>query len=473
MDIYDPQFRELLSAFQDGELDAAQAEEIAELIASDPEAREMFEQYERLRAVSTLALCPTDEELGNHIKGRTPSDVLPAMEAHLGQCIECRTTMKRVATLRGTPAPQPSPPPAVSPQPVPVAAAIAATPAPEGAAAIVRKCTHCGKSIDLTEAYAGETVKCPSCGEEVPPGIGETIQETERVERSELSLTAIGWVVSLIIHLSLILGAGGMMVGYGPGSGDEGMDIGIVGDEGTEIEEGDSKLQKISTSKAQLKTIQEQPTQINPIQAVGSGTSTGKEAILALDMGAGGGGGVAGGDWSAFSAASGGAGGGGASFFGLEARGRNFVFVVDYSGSMDGPRLQAAKTELIRSISALKRNMKFLIIFYDHEYVVMPGGELMKATEATKRRLFAWVDAIRSAGGTDPSAAMKVALAARPDAIWLLSDGEFDRSTIDVIRQVNPGGRTQIHTVAFQSKEGERLLRRIAEQNRGQYRFVP
>ena len=440
----------------------------------------MFEQYERLRTVSMLALCPTDEELANHIRGRTPAEALAATEAHLGQCVECRTTAKRVATIRGASQPQPQPAPApvesAAPAPaVPASAAVAvtATPAPDGGAAIVRKCSHCGNSIELAEAYAGETVKCPACDEEVPPGIGETIKETEHAERSELTLTALGWAVSLAIHLSLLLGAGGMMVGYGTGEGDEGMDIGIVGDEGTEIEQGDSKLQKISTAKAQLKTIQEQPTQINPIQAVGSGTSTGKEAILALDMGAGGGGGVAGGDWSAFSAASGGAGGGGASFFGLEARGRNFVFVVDYSGSMDGPRLQAAKTELIRSISALKRNMKFLIIFYDHEYVVMPGGELMKASEATKRRLFAWVDGIRSQGGTDPSAAMKVALAARPDAIWLLSDGEFDRSAIDVIRLANPGGRTQIHAVAFQSKEGERLLRRIAEQNRGEYRFVP
>ena len=103
----------------------------------------------------------------------------------------------------------------------------------------------------------------------------------------------------------------------------------------------------------------------------------------------------------------------------------------------------------------------------------MPGGQLMEATETNKRRLFDWVDGIRSGGGTDPSAAVKVALAATPDAIWLLTDSGFDRSTIDVIRQANPGRRARIHTVAFQGKEGEGLLKRIAEENGGQYRFVP
>ena len=53
-----------------------------------------------------------------------------------------------------------------------------------------------------------------------------------------------------------------------------------------------------------------------------------------------------------------------------------------------------------------------------------------------------------------------------------VSDGLFDESAADVIRTANPGRRVRIHTIAFYDNEGEAVLRRIAEENRGKYRFV-
>jgi len=61
----------------------------------------------------------------------------------------------------------------------------------------------------------------------------------------------------------------------------------------------------------------------------------------------------------------------------------------------------------------------------------------------------------------------------QPDAIWLLSDGLFPPAAADLIRNENPNAHTQIHTIAFYDNQGEPLLRRIAEENRGRYRFVP
>lgn len=176
------------------------------------------------------------------------------------------------------------------------------------------------------------------------------------------------------------------------------------------------------------------------------------------------------GDWSSLETVGGGASAG-ASFFRLEARGREFVYVVDRSGSMSGDKLRAAKNELIRSVSSLKRAMRFFIIFYDTH--PMPSRGLVKATESNKRRCFAWVGEVRSGGGTDPTGAMRIALSLRPDAVWLLSDGIFSVRACDEIRVANPGARVQIHTVAFYDKAGERVLMRIAEENRGRYRFVP
>ena len=179
------------------------------------------------------------------------------------------------------------------------------------------------------------------------------------------------------------------------------------------------------------------------------------------------------GDWGSFAASGGGRGGGGASFFGLEARGKDFVYVVDYSGSMSRDKLVAAKAELIRSLSALRRNMRYYIVFYNHAHLPMPGGKLVKATEQNKRVSFAWVEQVRANGGTDPRKAMRLALSLEPDAIWLLSDGLFARQAADEIRAANPGARVQVHSIGFFSNAGEPVLRRIAEENRGAYRFVP
>ncbi len=405
MDIYDPQFRERLSRFEDGELDAADAAEIERLVASNPEARGMLAEYERLRELAARASCPEAAALAAAVKGAAG----PEIEAHLSECDACRQAVQWTAETQG-----------------------AAPAEPETA-------PHAPKRSE---------------------------------EASDLKVTAAAWGISLLIHLCLLIGVGGWVVGRSSGEGAGGLEVGVVSENDASIQPGDAKLPKLKTAPASLTPVQTQPQKIQPIQAIDAGASAGREAIIALDVGGGAAAQAAGGDWSAFSAAGGG-GGGSASFFGLQARGKNFVYVVDHSGSMDGPRLLAAKSELIRSISALKRNMSFLVIFFDDQFEVMPGGRLVKATEANKRRYFGWIDRIESGGGTDPAAAMQTALALKPDAIWLLTDGEFDPEACDAIRQANPGARVQIHTIGFQSREGEPLLKRIARENRGQYRFVP
>ncbi len=177
-------------------------------------------------------------------------------------------------------------------------------------------------------------------------------------------------------------------------------------------------------------------------------------------------------DWTAFAAGAGGTGGGAATFFGLEARGRRFVFVVDRSGSMRGEKIDAAKAELLRAIRGLDRGAKFFTIFFSDADMPMPARDLVRATEASKRRHFTWVSGISAAGGTDPTAAMIRALSLKPDAVWLLSDGIFEASAADAIARANPGRTVQIHTIAFYSREGEAVLKRIAKGNRGRYRFV-
>ncbi len=56
----------------------------------------------------------------------------------------------------------------------------------------------------------------------------------------------------------------------------------------------------------------------------------------------------------------GGAGGGGAKFFGVEARGSRFIFIVDVSGSMEGGKIVTLRSELTKSIDGLAENSLFI-----------------------------------------------------------------------------------------------------------------
>jgi hypothetical protein len=74
-------------------------------------------------------------------------------------------------------------------------------------------------------------------------------------------------------------------------------------------------------------------------------------------------------------------------------------------------------------------------------------------------------------GGTNPASALTFALNLTPETIFLLSDGEIDSKILSLLRQQN-SQQTQIHTVGFLDRSGEALLKQIAADHRGEYRFI-
>lgn len=160
-------------------------------------------------------------------------------------------------------------------------------------------------------------------------------------------------------------------------------------------------------------------------------------------------------------------------FFGVKGLGTRFVYVVDRSGSMTGDRFTAACTELKKSIRSLKPGMAFHVIFYDSDYEVMPGTPLTPVTTESVNKAIGWIDQQTPRGGTQPDEAMVRALELEPHTIWLLTDGQFSDQITARIDAANPGRRTSISTVAFHDQSAEELLKRIAKDNRGDYRFVP
>jgi hypothetical protein len=163
----------------------------------------------------------------------------------------------------------------------------------------------------------------------------------------------------------------------------------------------------------------------------------------------------------------------GPSFFGSRGKGTKFIYVVDKSGSMMNGRLEAACEELKKSLRSLRTGMSFHVIFYDSTHEEMPGNSLQPVTSTSIDSALRWISRQHPSGGTYPGRAMEIALALKPHTVWLLTDGIFAENVADQIAAANPGQQVSVNTIAFHDASGEAVMKRIAAENRGDYRFVP
>ena len=176
--------------------------------------------------------------------------------------------------------------------------------------------------------------------------------------------------------------------------------------------------------------------------------------------------------------------GAGASFFGLNATGRRFAYVVDMSGSMaSGGLWTAAEAELLRSLRALPDYVEFKIALYSTDFLVPPfQTRWLRARSDRIRRIEQWLEGIRATGGTNPVPAFEYLLDARdppPDTIFFLTDGEITPpETTFIIRLCNDRGTNSIpvNCVAFGGKasgnDGKAVLEQIASRTGGQLQVV-
>jgi Mg-chelatase subunit ChlD len=170
-------------------------------------------------------------------------------------------------------------------------------------------------------------------------------------------------------------------------------------------------------------------------------------------------------------------------FFGLEAQGNKFVYVLDRSDSMGDnheAKMKAAKDELLKSLQDLDERQQFYIIFYNETPRLFdPGiskGRLVFATDDNKRHAEQFIAGVHPDGGTNHMAALTAALRLRPDVIFLLTDGEAkDDLSADELKRIDAinGGAAIINVIQFapEPRPGSSLVE-LAHQNRGQQAFV-
>lgn len=173
-------------------------------------------------------------------------------------------------------------------------------------------------------------------------------------------------------------------------------------------------------------------------------------------------------------------------FMNIVSSGDSFVYLIDVSSSMSmsqNRRLNLAKSQLVNSLSLLKRNQRFQVFFYS-DYVEAlrlrqrEMEDLYQATSVNIQLAESFIGAVRAHGGTSHLPSLKRALALEADVIYFLTDGDEPRlltSELNQIRQINKG-RSQIHVVEFASGPLESRqatwLHQLARQSGGKYRRI-
>jgi hypothetical protein len=157
--------------------------------------------------------------------------------------------------------------------------------------------------------------------------------------------------------------------------------------------------------------------------------------------------------------------------------GSNVFFLLDNSTGMrtDGKSLMA-RAEVTRALEAMDAGKTFYVLFFHSDgFEGMPAPGPVPATPENVRATTNWLFSAGHTAGNDPTQAIRRAfgLVPAPDVVWLLSGGPLPSSVIDTIRVANTEVNAHINTVALYSRAGERVLRQIADENRGVYRFVP
>ncbi len=172
--------------------------------------------------------------------------------------------------------------------------------------------------------------------------------------------------------------------------------------------------------------------------------------------------------------------GGVASFFGVEARGNRFAFVVDISGSMQfNDRIAFLKAELSEAVGALLEHTHFSIWSFNSQAYPITGVRWLDAKESAKERALRSIRAIQASGTTAPEQALQnvFAMRPRPDAIYCMTDGDFEGrgpGIAKLIRDLNDKGfrRVPIYCITLVDQSGEDIMRRIADESGGSYRHV-
>ncbi len=201
----------------------------------------------------------------------------------------------------------------------------------------------------------------------------------------------------------------------------------------------------------------------------------------------------------------------GVTFFGISTDSQRVLFILDLSGSMkfamspkknpdDDPskpydfpkagessRLEAAKLDLVRAVRGLRDGGVFTVVMFASD-VWTWSDDLVTMSADARAQVVTYIEKLDAVGGTNIYGALERGLDlagakgggqwTKPpiDTIYLLTDGRATvglttdaEQIIAFVRERNATAGITIHTIGLSDAHDAVLLRRIAEENGGQY----
>jgi hypothetical protein len=167
-------------------------------------------------------------------------------------------------------------------------------------------------------------------------------------------------------------------------------------------------------------------------------------------------------------------------FFDIRESADRFVYLIDSSASMYGPRMRFAASQLKASLRQLNAKQQFQVVFYNNGTHTMslrskPGAAWYRATSANISDAIRFIDSASPDGGTEHGPALRQVLKYRPQVLFFLTDGSepLTRGELESISNLN-SGRTRIHCVKFDELGDlglDNWLKKLARANGGSYRY--
>ena len=116
--------------------------------------------------------------------------------------------------------------------------------------------------------------------------------------------------------------------------------------------------------------------------------------------------------------------GGAKALHGRPRAGTTVVYLLDRSGSMGPDGLLARAADAVRaSLAELGPDTRFQIVAYNGGTAVL-AAEPLRATPEAQGRASDWLNGLTAEGGSKHLTGFREALAARPDAVFLLTDAD-------------------------------------------------
>lgn len=166
-------------------------------------------------------------------------------------------------------------------------------------------------------------------------------------------------------------------------------------------------------------------------------------------------------------------------FNGTKLTGRRFVFIIDRSQSMGGQGLGVlaqAQTELTNAINKLEPNHSFQVVAYHSKTVTIAKRQLLTANAENKSMVKPFLQRLAAFGSTEHIYGINAALAFKPDAVVLLTDGGYPGLSVAELNDVRKAtGNAEFHCIQFGLGPQQKLsnfMTKIASQSNGTFRYI-